>query len=123
MGRGPERLQLYRLLGHEIVRAVRERTAQLTARPEILTRARVTGLVIAPHDLRTSDASLADDIYSGLFVFAGRSLVVSGRSPFDYDPPPPNGRMRSTASVGCATCAPPTRLWPGPMPAPSSRTS
>ncbi|MCJ2032003.1 heparinase II/III family protein [Methylobacterium sp. J-043] len=89
MGRGPERWQLYRLLGHEIVRAVRERTAQLTARPEILTRARVTGLVIAPHDLRTSDASLADDIYSGLFVFAGRSLVVSGRSPFDYDPPSP----------------------------------
>ena len=89
MGRGPERWRLYRLLGREVVRAVRERAARFTARPEILTRARVTALVIAPHDLRTSDASLADDIYSGLFVFAGRSLVVSGRSPFDYDPPSP----------------------------------
>jgi uncharacterized heparinase superfamily protein len=39
--------------------------------------------------LRTSDATFADDIYAGLFVFAGRSLAVSGRSPFDYDPPSP----------------------------------
>ena len=89
MARRPHRLQLYRLVGQEIRRATRNRFGRLTARPEILPRARVTGLVIAPHDLRTSDASLADDIYAGLFVFAGRSLVVSGRSPFDYDPPSP----------------------------------
>ncbi|WP_232630475.1 heparinase II/III family protein [Methylobacterium sp. Leaf118] len=89
MARGPQRWQLYRLLGREVVRAAREQVGRFTARPDILTRARVTGLVIAPHDLRTSDASLADDIYAGLFVFAGRSLVVSGRSPFDYDPPSP----------------------------------
>ncbi|GMA79179.1 hypothetical protein GCM10025880_55960 [Methylorubrum aminovorans] len=123
MGRGPERWQLYRLLGHEIVRAVRERTARLTARPEILTRARVTALVIAPHDLRTSDASLADDIYSGLFVFAGRSLIVSGRSPSTTIRPLRNGRTRSTASAGCAICAPLIRHSRAPMPAPSSRIS
>lgn len=89
MARGPQRWQLYRLLGNEVIRTARVRAGRLTARPDILTRARVTALVIAPHDLRTSDASLADDIYAGLFVFAGRSLVVSGRSPFDYDPPSP----------------------------------
>jgi uncharacterized heparinase superfamily protein len=68
---------------------VRGATTRLTSSPEILARVRVTGLVIAPQDLRTSDATFADDIYAGLFVFAGRSLAVSGRSPFDYTPPSP----------------------------------
>lgn len=87
MARGPERWVFYRLVGRETVRTVRGAVIRLTAPPEVLQRAKVEALVIAPHDLRTSDASLADDFYSGLFVFAGRSLVVSGRSPFDYAPP------------------------------------
>nr|WP_282103524.1 heparinase II/III family protein [Methylobacterium sp. 37f] len=77
------------MIGREIAGSVRNTYARLTGRPDILSRARVTGLVIAPHDLRTSDATFADDIYAGLFVFAGRSLSVSGRSPFDYAPPSP----------------------------------
>ncbi|MET0256967.1 MAG: heparinase II/III family protein [Methylobacterium sp.] len=89
MARGHERWVLYRLAGREAVRSVRSTIARITAPPDLLARARVTALVIAPHDLRTSDATFADDIYSGLFVFAGRSLSVSGRSPFDYDPPSP----------------------------------
>ena len=89
MARGPERWVLYRLAGREALRSVRGALARYVAPPDILGRARVSSLIIAPHDLRTSDATLADDIYSGLFVFAGRSLVVSGRSPFDYDPPSP----------------------------------
>ena len=89
MRRGADRWQVYRLLGAEMARSVRSAAARLTAPPDLLVRARVSALVIAPHDLRTSDATFADDIYSGLFVFAGRSLVVSGRSPFDYDPPSP----------------------------------
>jgi uncharacterized heparinase superfamily protein len=80
---------LYRLIGREIAQSVRGASARLTSSPDILARVRVTGLVIAPQDLRTSDATFADDIYSGLFVFAGRSLAVSGRSPFDYTPPSP----------------------------------
>ena len=80
---------LYRLARREAVRLMRVALTRLTARPDMLSRARVSGLIIAPHDLRTSDATFADDIYSGLFVFAGRSLTVSGRSPFDYDPPAP----------------------------------
>ncbi|TXN24311.1 heparinase II/III family protein [Methylobacterium sp. WL9] len=89
MARGHERWVLYRLAVREAVRSVRSAFARVTAPPDLLARARVTALVIAPHDLRTSDATFADDIYSGLFVFAGRSLSVSGRSPFDYDPPSP----------------------------------
>lgn len=86
---GADRWRFYRLIGREIARSARGTYARLTGRPDILARARVTSLVIAPHDLRTSDATFADDIYAGLFVFAGRSLSVSGRSPFDYAPPSP----------------------------------
>jgi uncharacterized heparinase superfamily protein len=86
---GADRWRFYRLIGREIARSGRNAYARLTARPDLLARARVTGLVIAPHDLRTRDATFADDIYAGLFVFAGRSLSVSGRSPFDYAPPSP----------------------------------
>lgn len=86
---GAERWRLYRLIGREVLRSVRGGVARLGARPDILAGARVTGVVIAPHDLRTSDATFADDIYAGLFVFAGRSLSVNGRSPFDYAPPSP----------------------------------
>lgn len=86
---GPDRWTMYRLIGREIARTIRRTAAGLTARPDLLAGARVTSLVIAPHDLRTSDATFADDIYAGLFVFAGRSLAVQGRSPFDYTPPSP----------------------------------
>ncbi|SFH00375.1 heparinase II/III family protein [Methylobacterium gossipiicola] len=86
---GADRWRFYRLIGREVAKAARNLSAGATGRPDILAGARVTGLVIAPHDLRTSDATFADDIYAGLFVFAGRSLSVSGRSPFDYAPPSP----------------------------------
>ncbi len=79
----------YRLFWREVVRSARRTAFRLTATPDVLTRARVKALIIAPHDLRTSDATFADDIRSGLFVFAGRSLVTTGRSPFDYTPPSP----------------------------------
>lgn len=86
---GSDRWRFYRLLGREAGGLVRAAGARLTAPPDILARVRVTGLVIAPHDLRTADATFADDIYAGLFVFAGRSLAASGGSPFDYAPPSP----------------------------------
>ncbi|MBE7246376.1 MAG: heparinase, partial [Actinomycetospora chiangmaiensis] len=89
MAFGPDRWRFYRLVAREAARAIRAASASLTAPPDILARMRVTGLVIAPQDLRTSDATFADDIYSGLFVFAGRSLAASGGSPFDYAPPSP----------------------------------
>ena len=86
---GADRWRFYRLIGREVAQTARNAYAGATGRPDLLAGARVTGLVIAPHDLRTSDATFADDIYAGLFVFAGRSLSVSGRSPFDYAPASP----------------------------------
>ena len=44
-------------------------------------------LIIAPHDLRTADATRAAEIYAGRFVFAGKIVTCHGRSIFDLDPP------------------------------------
>jgi uncharacterized heparinase superfamily protein len=44
-------------------------------------------LLFAPQDLRTSDPTIAQDIYSGLFTFAGRDVETRGRSPFELEPP------------------------------------
>ncbi|MEH3146978.1 MAG: heparinase II/III family protein [Methylobacterium frigidaeris] len=86
---GPDRWTFYRLVGREAARSVRSAFARATSGPSTLSRLRPTGLVIAPQDLRTSDATIAADIYGGLFVFAGRALATGGRSPFDFTPPSP----------------------------------
>ncbi len=44
-------------------------------------------LLIAPQDLRTSDATRASEIYAGRFVFAGKVVVCDARSPFEGSPP------------------------------------
>ena len=44
-------------------------------------------LVIAPQDLRTTDATRASEIYSGRFAFAGKVVVCESRSPFEMTPP------------------------------------
>jgi uncharacterized heparinase superfamily protein len=44
-------------------------------------------LVIAPQDLRTTDATRASEIYAGRFVFAGKVVVCDARSPFEGTPP------------------------------------
>lgn len=46
-----------------------------------------TRLLIAPQDLRTSDPTVADDLYAGHFTFAGRVVTTEGRSPFALEPP------------------------------------
>src|ERR687888_1773393 len=48
---------------------------------------RADRLIIAPHDLRTADATRAAEIYAGRFVFAGKIVTCHGRSIFDLDPP------------------------------------
>ena len=48
---------------------------------------RTDQLVIAPHDLRTADATRAAEIYAGRFVFAGKIVTCHSRSIFDLDPP------------------------------------
>src|SRR5262245_36770705 len=44
-------------------------------------------LVIAPQDLRTTDATRAAEIYAGRFVFAGKVAVSEAKSPFEIIPP------------------------------------
>lgn len=44
-------------------------------------------LIIAPQDLRTSDSTIADDIYAGHIALAGKLMETHGRSPFSLPPP------------------------------------
>jgi len=44
-------------------------------------------LLIAPQDLRTSDPTVAVEIYSGRFAFAGKTVSAAGVSPFEIAPP------------------------------------
>jgi uncharacterized heparinase superfamily protein len=46
-------------------------------------------LLIVPQDLRTTDPTVAADIYAGYFIFAGRLVEARGRSPFQAEPPTP----------------------------------
>ncbi|THD71051.1 MAG: heparinase [Bradyrhizobium sp.] len=48
---------------------------------------RTDRLIMAPHDLRTADATRAAEIYAGRFVFAGKIVTCHGRSIFDLEPP------------------------------------
>ena len=44
-------------------------------------------LLIAPQDIRTSDPTIADDIYAGHFSLASRIVNTHGQSPFVIVPP------------------------------------
>jgi uncharacterized heparinase superfamily protein len=46
-------------------------------------------LLIAPQDIRTSDPTLAADIYAGYFAFGGKIVNSHGRSPFELEPVTP----------------------------------
>jgi uncharacterized heparinase superfamily protein len=47
-------------------------------------------LLIAPQDVRTTDPTIAADIYAGYFGFAGKAVNTHGQSPFDVAPPSVN---------------------------------
>src|SRR6516164_6966091 len=44
-------------------------------------------LLIAPQDLRTADATRANEIYAGRFTFTGKVVVCDRRSIFEMEPP------------------------------------
>lgn len=56
-------------------------------------------LLIAPQDLRTTDAAIASEIYSGYFALAGKVVNVRGLSPFEAIAPSRNW-ARALASFG-----------------------
>ncbi len=68
---------------------------------------RTDRLLIAPHDLRTTDATRAAEIYSGRFVFAGKIVTYHGRSVFELDPPSEDWEVALLGFGCCAICAPP----------------
>jgi uncharacterized heparinase superfamily protein len=83
---GPDRWRLYRLAFREAGRAMRG--AAIWGVSKMLFGTPVpTRLLFAPQDLRTADPTIATDIYSGFFAFAGRAITTSGRSPFAFVPP------------------------------------
>lgn len=74
------------------------RNGGLRARRAFIAPARLIGdwrargpqrLVIAPQDIRTSDPTIADDIYAGYFAFASRIVDTRGASPFSVVGPTP----------------------------------
>jgi uncharacterized heparinase superfamily protein len=71
-------------------RFARNMMARVSGSSVTLTRlwpGRADRLIIAPHDLRTADATRAAEIYAGRFVFAGKIVTCHGRSIFDLEPP------------------------------------
>ncbi len=70
--------------------AVRQVAGRTTAHPFIrwpLVGLKSDRLLIAPQDLRTTDATRASEIYSGRFAFAGKVVICDGRSIFEMEPP------------------------------------
>jgi uncharacterized heparinase superfamily protein len=47
-------------------------------------------LLIAPQDIRTTDSTIASEIYSGYFALAGKVVNLHGRSPFEIESPSPS---------------------------------
>src|SRR5689334_25048683 len=68
-------------------RTVIARASGATVAVSRLWPGRADRLTIAPHDLRTADATRAAEIYAGRFVFAGKIVTCHGRSIFDLEPP------------------------------------
>jgi uncharacterized heparinase superfamily protein len=86
--RGPDLWQLWRLALREGVRDMAG-VARLAAHPMRLRATPPTRLLFAPQDLRTSDPTVAQDIYGGHFMLAGRAVQTGGISPFAVQPPSP----------------------------------
>lgn len=82
-----ERARLSALIGR---RAFGSLLGSINAHP--LTRwrfgsAKTDRIVIAPQDLRTTDATRAAEIYAGRFAFAGKVVLADRRSPFEMTAP------------------------------------
>src|SRR5712672_4825633 len=82
-----ERLRLSVFLGRGLMHRVANRVTGLSLINLPFVPSKVDRLVIAPQDLRTTDATRASEIYSGRFVFAGKVVVCDSRSPFEIGPP------------------------------------
>jgi uncharacterized heparinase superfamily protein len=82
-----QRRRISTLIMNRFARNVMARASGGTVALSRLWPGRSDRLIIAPHDLRTADATRAAEIYAGRFVFAGKIVTCHGRSIFDLDPP------------------------------------
>src|SRR6516225_6002414 len=82
-----ERVKLSVFLARGLPRRLMGRVATHPIVCWLLSFGKVDRLLIAPQDLRTTDATRAGEIYSGRFVFAGKVVVCDSRSPFEMNPP------------------------------------
>jgi uncharacterized heparinase superfamily protein len=82
-----ERTRLSVFLARGLARRL---TSRLTTHPIVnwpFSFGKADRLLIAPQDLRTTDATRASEIYAGRFVFAGKVVICDSRSPFEVTPP------------------------------------
>lgn len=86
MSAGSDRWRIYGLALREAGRVLREGARRAFGIGAVRKRV-PERLLIVPPDLRTSDATIANDIYAGSFVFGGRAVTTGGRSPFTVEPP------------------------------------
>ena len=82
-----QRRRLSTLILGRFARSVMSRASGGQAAVARLWPGRTDRLIIAPHDLRTTDATRASEIYAGRFVFAGKIVTCHSRSIFDLEPP------------------------------------
>jgi len=82
-----QRRHISTLIAGRFARGMMARASGSTVALSRLWPGRTDRLIIAPHDLRTADATRAAEIYAGRFVFAGKIVTCHGRSIFDLDPP------------------------------------
>jgi uncharacterized heparinase superfamily protein len=87
MASGAKRTRLWRLTTARAAVAARRLVRPLLIGAGNLLGATPERLVIAPQDIRTSDPTVAADIYAGVFIFSGQIVESGGRSPFDVAPP------------------------------------
>src|SRR5687767_14786870 len=77
-----QRRRITTLVASRFTRGVIARASGSTVGLSRLWPGRADRLIIAPHDLRTADATRAAEIYAGRFVFAGKIVTCHGRSIF-----------------------------------------
>lgn len=82
-----QRGQISTLLLGRFARKTAARLGEGSVALSRLVPSRADRLIIAPQDLRTTDATRAAEIYAGRFVFAGKIVTCHGRSIFEIAPP------------------------------------
>ncbi len=82
-----QRKRISTLILGRVARNLMARASSGSAALSSIWPSRTDRLIIAPHDLRTADATRAAEIYAGRFVFAGKIVTCHGRSIFELEPP------------------------------------